>query len=236
MAKTKRGLEQLDRVSGMDLTGRSPKEAMDLYWDRKISWVELAALLDTTQENFLAGRSGSKQVVLKQILAAYRLLKTQKPDYLTDLAKVKLPIPGTLAYLLTIYRWSQSPDKDRQLQENLEKVLSGVYKGPQIRILAKRARAEKDGIIIRGREEAKRGESITITPLDKTKGDPRSLEAFESGMRAFNFLIDTVLERNSFIHLRSLFGKQCLDLSTRLNCIGDKEFHELWRQRKEVKL
>lgn len=237
MAKGPRGKVQLSSISGMNLADKSLKEALDLYWDRKIAWIELAPFLDKTEQNYLDWYPEAKQARLKQVVNAYRLLKIQRPDYLAkDLTGVTLPIPSTLVYLLTIYRWSQNKDKEDQLKDNLDKVLSGVYKEPQIRILAKRAKAERNGKTIKEREDPKRGESITITPLDKVKGDLTSLEAFECGLKSFNFMIDAVLERNSYTHLRSLYAKQCLDLSTRLNCIGDKEFHDLWKQRKEIQL
>jgi hypothetical protein len=229
-----RKIKQLKKITGLDLSGKSLKEALDLFWNRKISWIELAPLLDMEGKDSLS-MTPAERLHISQILRAYRMLKAQRPSYLTsDLTGVTLPMPSTLCYLLTIYRWSRGADKEQALKDNIDAVLSCKIKEPQIRLLAKQAKTQKNGSL--EAKEPQRGEALSITTLEKSQGNAESLTAFEGAIKAFNYMIDTVLERNSYNHIRRLFSKQCLDLSTRLNCLGDKEYHELWKQRKEITL
>ena len=229
---------QLKFVSGMDLTGKSIQELAVMYESHKISWIEFARALDEAEQR---GEDISKLPCpphrAKNALSAYRLLKAQRPGFLKgDLKGVFLPIPATLGYLMAVYRWTEGGDKDQMLKDLLDKVLSGEFKEPQIRILARAAKKErrkKYGNVVET-EDLKA--SVIVTAQDRSKGDPDSIVALECAIKTFNFLIDAALERNSYTHLRSFVGKQCHELSSRLSCIADEEFYKLWLQRKEIKI
>lgn len=231
---------QLKKVSGMDLAGKSLQELAVLYESHKISWIEFAPALDEAeQKGEDLSTLPSPPHRTKNALAAYRLIKAQRPSFLKgNLTGVFLPIPATLCYVMVIYRWSDRKDKDQMLKELLDKVLSGEFKEPQIRILSrasKKERRKRSGGVVED-DDPKRGAPVIVTAQERSKGDPDSIVALECAIKTFNFLIDAALERNSYTHLRSFIGRQCHDLSTRLNCIADDEFYKLWLQRKEIKI
>ena len=227
---------QLRKISGKDLSRTSLKEIAHLYHTQSISWIEFAPALSRADDK---GIDLTKLVVpmarIRQILTAYRLLQAQRPNYLSsDLTDKKLPVPSTLCYVLTIYRWSANKaNKEELLNDLLDGILEGRYKETQIRLIAKKVKAEKGkGKSKKSPEDREHG-GLTITSLEKSRGDPTSVAAFESALKTFDYILDTVLERNSYVQLRPIVGKQCRDLSNRLNCIADEEFHKLWKQRRE---
>lgn len=237
---------QLQETTGKPLDGVKPAEALGMYFDRQISWVELASILDTIGPNVETDPSLNldepKRRRIRRMLQSYRLLKAKRLDYIQRAlggAGTRVPNPEALNYLLVLYRENTdgSEAKNALLMDIMDKVLSGKIIEKQIRILIQKQRGRTRGAAERSVErDGTRQKATVVTPDTKNQGDPPSVDALEAALRSLNFVIDVALERNSYRNLRAVLGKECRAMSTRLSCIADEEFLKLWKQRKVVDL
>lgn len=222
---------QLRHNSGLNLKGKSFKEVAQLYADNKISWVEAGPAFCEADENEqdMKGLPINYQRA-RAIVGAYRLLQAQRPEYLKDPGPSRLPIPSTLIYLRFVHRKSDGAEKERVFGEILDGVLDGSIKEPQIRVLAEKAKNSSGSLgttIPKAKSAQKKSSHV------KSRGDEPSITALENMLHALGYMLDQALEKNSYAQLRGILGKRCMDLSARLNCIGDEGFQKLWKERKE---
>jgi len=237
---------QLQKTTGAELNGVKASDALGMYFDRKISWVELAMVMDalgpSPETDPGLALDEPKRRRIRRMMQAYRLLKGKRPDYIEGALKKAgtwVPNPEALNYLLVLYRENKEEPKARNalLLDTIDKVISGKIIEKQIRILVRKQRSGARGAASASveRDGTDRKQAV-VTPDSKNQGDPKSVAAAESALKSLNFILDTALERNSYRNLRAVLGAECRAMSTRLSCIADEEFLKMWRKRKVVDL
>lgn len=190
------------------------------YKEKKTDWMPLAKELDELDEHgFDLNTLNIAQQRSQELVKAYRLVKTRRPEWIDNPTNVPA---SSIAYLVGIYKRMKQRDKEADFEELLDNVLSGKTRYSQIVEISKKYR---------------RSGNITMADLSRDAADEEAekpitnINALESSLKTALFLTDEVMN-NDINKARAHLGGMCRALSDKLQCIADSEFYRLWKQRK----
>jgi hypothetical protein len=231
------------------------KEQVDLYKNRKLSWLELAKLLDHESRSGKDYRFfeslGLSEKIYNTMLRAYRFLSVRR--------LLNNDIKGayeSIGLLPATYRRLKHSISEAEFDDIITAVLSGKITTKQLSrmgrgiVVRKKAQLDENTVkksfdlfnFMRALAVKKKGPEIVQKAVVEAYHNIEAVEsmtldqAFGDLLCVLEALMQEALDNVERKELKKKFGTLCHDLAIELECIADEDFLEARNEKEQFKL
>ena len=199
-------------------------EAIGKYKSDKTCWVPLAKLLFEFQgkEDF-SNVEGLSKIGINRLVSSYGFLNIHRPDALKSPYDQINNSARAISFLPVIYGQLSKETRDKDIQEYIERILSGKLSGNHVEVVAMRLKGEKQGIALGSSWTRLLDRKISTGTLEENE-----LILVGKIMGCFEDQIQVFIKRFDYDTLRKHFSILCKEIVVDLNCISDAEYRKQW--------
>ena len=205
--------------------------SIEFYRKKDMTWCDLAPyLVEAVEAGVEIPKSGGgaspeegiSSTRYRLMVNCYRFLKLRRPE---ALKRVPAPPIDNIGRLINLYTKMEDKDKEQKFEEYIDQAISGELSCRKMKIMIREADLKHSG---------KTDPESDVVPVNKSPVDIAvdQVKALDYAMSLVEIAIENAVRSNGYEKLRKGFAEKCDRVASKLSCIADAEYQDMYEHRR----